>query len=147
MSAEGDPAGQGGNKPNRPPRKKSQKRQRSKQLKTPLTPDEYQKIAAKADAAGMTRAAYSRTVMLGTPGPRSRRRMPADAEALREILGQLGRVGNNINQIAYRINKGDPCDLPELRKALDDYTTVRAAIHEALGLDPPGPIGTEGSKA
>ena len=147
MSAEGDPAGQGGNKPNRPPRKKSQKRQRSKQIKTPLTPDEYQAISAKANAAGMTRAAYSRTVMLGNAGPRSQRRMPADAEALRKILGQLGRAGNNINQIARRINKGDPCDLPELRQALDDYTSIRAAIHEALGLDPPGPIGTEGSKA
>jgi hypothetical protein len=141
MSAEGDPAGQGGNKPNRPPRKKSQKRQRSKQIKTPCTPDEYQAISAKADAAGMTRAAYSRTAMLGNAGPRSQRRMPADAEALREILGHLGRVGNNINQIAYRINKGDPCDLPELRQALADYAPIRNAIYQALGLDPSADIG------
>ena len=145
MSAEGDPAGQHGAKPNRPPRKKSQKRQRSAQFKTPMTPQEYADASAEADAAGMTRAAWSRSKLLGSPGPRSRRRMPADAKALQKILNDLARVGNNINQIARRINKGDPCDLPELRKALDDYTTVRAAIHEALGLDPPGPIATEGA--
>jgi len=147
MSAEGDPAGQHGAKPNRPPRKKSQKRQRSAQFKTPMTPKEYADASAEADAAGMTRAAWSRSKLLGTPGPRSQRRMPADAEALQKILNELARVGNNINQIARRINKGEPCDLPELRKALDEYTTVRAAIHEALGLDPPGPIGTEGPEA
>ena len=147
MSAEGDPAGQHGAKPHRPPRKKSQKRQRSAQFKTPMTPQEYADASALADAAGMTRAAFSRTLMLGNAGPRSQRRMPADAEALQKILNELARVGNNINQIARRINKGEPCDLPELRKALDEYTTVRAAIHEALGLEPPGPIGTEGPEA
>lgn len=124
-------------------KKKSQKRQRFKQIKTPCTPEEFNAVAAKADAAGMTRAAYSRTVLLGDAGPRSQRRMPADAEALRQILGHLGRVGNNINQIAYNLNTGDPCNLPELRSALNDYASIRNAIYEALGLEPSGDIGTE----
>ena len=87
-----------------PPRKKSQKRRRSAQLKTPMTPREYAEASALAAAAGMTRAAWSRSKLLGTPGPRSQRRMPADAKALREFIGHLGRIGNNLNHIAYHLN-------------------------------------------
>lgn len=117
-------------------RKKSQKRQRNKQIKTPCTPEEFNAVAAKADAAGMTRAAWSRTVMLGDAGPRSQRRIPSDAQTLRQILGHLGRVGNNLNQIAYQLNTGGPADLPELRLALKEYTGIRNAIYSALGLEP-----------
>jgi hypothetical protein len=123
----------------KPARKKSQKRQRYKQIKTPCTLEEFNAVAAKADAAGMTRAAYSRTVLLGDAGPRSQRRMPADAQALRQILGQLGSVGNNINQIAYNLNlRARAPDIPELREALKDYARIRNAIYEALGLEPSG---------
>lgn len=144
MAATNNPAGRGdGKKPGpKAKRKKSQKRQRSAQFKTPMTPQEYAEASALADAAGMTRAAWSRTKLLGTPGPRSQRRMPADAEALRQILGQLGRIGNNINQIAYNLNLRDRAtDIPELREALKDYARIRNAIYEALGLEPSGDIG------
>ena len=132
------PAGGSGDGVTIPPaaRKKSQKRQRNKQIKTPCTPDEFNAVAAKANAAGMTRAAWSRTVMLGEPGPRAQRRIPADARTLRQILGHLGKVGNNLNQIAYQLNTGGPADLPELRLALKEYAGIRNAIYKALGLDP-----------
>ena len=119
-----------------PPRKKSQKRQRSAQLKTPMTPREYAEASALAAAAGMTRAAWSRSKLLGTPGPRSQRRMPADAKALREIIGHLGRIGNNLNQIAYHLNLREAPEIPELRQALADYAPIRNAIYKIVGLDP-----------
>jgi hypothetical protein len=138
MAAKDGPAGGSGGDKTTPPaaRKKSQRRQRTKQIKTPCTPDEFNAVAARADAAGMTRAAWSRTVMLGEPGPRSQRRMPSDAQTLRQILGHLGRIGNNINQIAYHLNIGGPVELPELRTALKEYAGLRNAIYEALGLEP-----------
>jgi hypothetical protein len=138
MAAKNGSAGGGGGDKTNPPaaRKKSQRRQRTKQIKTPCTPAEFNAVAAKADAAGMTRAAWSRTVMLGDPGPRSQRRMPSDAQTLRQILGHLGRIGNNINQIAYQLNIGGPVDLPELRLALKEYAALRNAIYQALGLEP-----------
>jgi len=138
--AEDGAARQGGSKKiTPPPRKKSQKRRRSAQFKTPMTPQEYAEASALADAAGMTRAAWSRSKLLGTPGPRSQRRMPADAKALREIIGHIGRVGNNLNQIAYRLNTGDAPDIPELRQALADYVPIRNAIYKIIGLDPAPP--------
>ncbi len=139
--AEDGAAGQGDSKKitPRPQRKKSQKRRRSAQFKTPMTPQEYAEASALAAAAGMTRAAWSRSKLLGTPGPRSQRRMPTDAKAMREIIGHLGRVGNNLNQIAYHLNTGDAPDIPELRQALADYAPIRNAIYKIIGLDPAPP--------
>jgi hypothetical protein len=138
MATEGGPAGGDGGKKSGPPapRKKSQRRQRSRQIKTPCTPDEFAAIVAKANDAGMSRAAWSRTLLLGEAGPRSQRRVPSDAQSLRQILGHLGRIGNNINQIAYHLNTGGPADLPELRLALKEYAGVRNAIYQALRLEP-----------
>lgn len=114
-------------------RKKSQKRQRTEQIKTPCTRDEFNAIAAKAEAAGMSRAAYSRTVLLGDPGPRAQRRLPVDAQIVRQALALHGRYGNNLNQIAHFGNAGNPVDLPELRRALKEWGEIRDLMLEALG--------------
>jgi hypothetical protein len=101
-----------------------------------MTPLEYSEACALAAAAGMTRAAWSRSKLLGTPGLRSQRRMPADAKALREIIGHLGRIGNNLNQVAYHLNLREAPEIPELRQAFADYAPIRNAIYKIVGLDP-----------
>ena len=116
------------------PKKKSQKRQRDKQIKTPCTLEEFNAIAAKANAVGMTRAAFSRTALLGTPGPRAQRRTPIDQKALAQILGQCAKIGGNINQIAKQLNTAQTVQLPELREGLTAYLGIRNAIFDALGV-------------
>ena len=120
-------------------KKKSQKRQRYKQIKTPCTLEEFNAIAAKAEAADMTRAAWSRASMLGDAGPRAKRRLPTDQKALLQILGQLGRIGGNINQIAKQLNTGEKAHIPELRHAMKAYLDIRNTIFAALGLNPNPP--------
>ena len=112
------------------------KRQRTKQCLVRLTADEYTRVAAKADKAGVAAAAFLRAAALGDAGPRAQRRAPADKSALLRILGHLGRVGNNVNQIARRLNSGETVQLPRLEEALGAYLEIRNAIFEALGLDP-----------
>lgn len=112
------------------------KRQRTKQCLVRLTADEYARVAAKADKAGVAAAAFLRAAALGDAGPRAQRRAPADKHALLRILGHLGRVGNNVNQIARRLNSGETVQLPRLEEALVAYLEIRNAIFEALGLDP-----------
>lgn len=114
----------------------SDKRQRAKQALVRFTDEEFAFLAARADRAGLTHAAYIRATVLGTPGPRAQRRAPADQEALRAALGQLGRVGNNLNQIARVLNAGEDHDPAELRDALAAYLEVRDAILTALGKKP-----------
>ena len=111
----------------------SDKRQRSHQSLIRWTDEEFASISEKADKAGMAVAAFMRAVALGNPGPRAQRRPPADHKALRQILGEIGRVGNNINQIARALNSGDPPNMPELREALHAYLEIRDRIFEALG--------------
>lgn len=116
--------------------KKSETRQRNKQVKLRCTDEEFDTIAAKADEAGFSIAAYARASMLGEAGPRARRRRPADQAALLQILGQIGRIGGNVNQIARQLNTRDKASLPDLRKALKAYLGIRAAIYQALGMTP-----------
>ena len=45
-----------------------------------------------------------------------------------------------MNQIAHSGNAGNPVDLPELRRALKQWSEIRDALLEALGKKPgPGP--------
>lgn len=111
----------------------SDKRQRSHQCLIRWTDEEFASISEKADKAGMAVAAFMRAVALGNPGPRAQRRPPADHRALRQILGEIGRIGNNINQIARALNSGDPVNPAELREALHAYLEIRNAIFDALG--------------
>lgn len=114
----------------------SNKRQRGKTQPVRCTLEEFNAIAGKADKAGLSRGAYMRAAALGDAGPRAQRRPPADHRALRQILGELGRIGNNLNQIARALNTGEKTSLPELQKALRAYLDLRQAIFNALGKNP-----------
>lgn len=114
----------------------SDKRQRTKQCLVRFSEDEFAQVADKADRAGIATAAFLRAAAIGNPGPRAQRRPPADHEALRRLLGELGRVGNNINQIAHRLNTNEKAHLPELQASLSAYLDLRNAIFEALGMKP-----------
>ena len=118
----------------------SDKRRRIRQSLVRWTDEEFNALAAKADKAGLAVAAFMRAAALGDAGPRAQRRPPADHKALRQILGELGRVGNNLNQIARALNAGERLRLPELKDALLAYIAIRDAIFAALGKKPgPGP--------
>lgn len=135
MATEKDSAGDdGGNKTNPPAsRKKSQKRLRKWLIKIPCLEQEFNDIAAAAEAAKLTKAAFGRLSMLGKTGDRSPRIAPPDEKLLREIKGLHGKYGSNLNQIAYNGNAGSPVDLPELRTAIKEWGEIRDLINKALG--------------
>jgi hypothetical protein len=118
-----------------PKRRQSTKRQRTRQCLVRFTEEEFADVSAKADRAGIALAAYLRAAALGHAGPRAQRRPPADHQALRRILGQAGRIGNNINQIARALNGDKSVPAQEIRAALRVYPDVRDAIFAALGKD------------
>lgn len=113
----------------------SNKRQRNYQFVVRCTKDEFNEIAARAATAGLKGAAYLRASGLGDAGPRAQRRPAVEKELLIRALGLHGRYGNNMNQIAYNGNAGNPVDLPELRRALTEWAEIRDAIYLALGKD------------
>jgi hypothetical protein len=112
---------------------------RQRQKVTPIRWEmgEFNKVAAKANRAGLAFGAFMRALALdGDAGPRSQRVPPADKALLLQYQGQLGRLNNNVNQIARGINEDDFYDLPDLRLVLKDYVTLRDAMFVALGKEP-----------
>ena len=113
----------------------SEKRVRSRHLTIRLSPDERATIDAAAERAGLTAGSYARQVLLGAPQPRQVRRPPVERRELARLLGELGHVGSNLNQIARVANMRDEVDAEELTLSLDWLATVRGAILKALGRD------------
>jgi hypothetical protein len=120
----------------------SDKRQRPHTVACRLSDDEREVLRANANKAGLAVGAFLRAVGTGNAGPRAQRRPPADHLALRQILGNLGRIGNNINQIARALNAGAQAHIPELPQALAALLEIRDAIFAALGMTPSSPPAT-----
>jgi hypothetical protein len=113
----------------------SNTRQRTHYVAVRCSADEVAALAAKAERAGLSRGAYLRAVALGSPGPRAVRRPPVEKVELARLLGELGRVGSNLNQLARAANCGISPSLPQLEAVLLEIERTAAAIMKALGRD------------
>ncbi len=110
----------------------SETRRRNTSIMVRVTPQERDAIDALSMQKGLTLAAFLRAAALGDPGPRARSRIPVDEALLRQLLGQIGKVGGNLNQIAKRLNSGGVAAASEVWAALADYRELRQAILAAL---------------
>jgi mobilization protein NikA len=91
-----------------------------------LTADEKRRLDSLARERGLRLAAYIRVTTLGGPMP-PRRSDPVLVPAVnRDVYRHLGQVGNNLNQIARRLNIEDGSD--------PAATETLAAIREVLPL-------------
>lgn len=107
----------------------SDKRQRTRLIAVRFLPKEADALNAAADLAGLSVGAYLRKVALGEPGPRAVRRPPVEKKELARILGQLGKVGTDINQIAKRLNSdGAAPSQPEMAQMLEDLRSMRNVV-------------------
>jgi Bacterial mobilisation protein (MobC) len=97
--------------------------------------DEYAELDEAASRAGLTRASYQRVQSLDKPKTRSTRRAPIEREILARTLGQLGKIGSNLNQIA-RDTHVERADLAELDEALASLRALVPEVLRALGRDP-----------
>jgi hypothetical protein len=113
----------------------SEKRVRSKHLTIRFSPEERASIDQAADRSGLTPGSYARQVLLGAPVPRQVRRPPVERRELARLLGEIGHVGGNLNQIARDMNFGNGVDAWELKQTLASLGLVRDAILKALGRD------------
>jgi hypothetical protein len=114
----------------------SEKRARSTHITVRLTAEERAAIDAAAERAGLTAGSYARQAMLGAPMPRQVRRPPVERKELARLLGALGRIGGNVNQLAHHANAGSPVQRRALAATLDDLRAMRDAVLSALGRAP-----------
>ena len=115
----------------------SEKRQRNKITPIRWASDEFNKVAAKADKAGLTFGAFIRALGLGDAGPRARRRRPINDQVLVKIMGLHGKYGSNLNQIAYKLNANAQDALAsDFEGALREWAEIRNLMFEAFEMEP-----------
>ena len=112
----------------------SEKRQRTNIITMRINPQEAATIRQIAQSRGESVSALMRSALLQSRLRPSR----IDLQAVGRLLGQLGKIGSNINQIAYHLNAGRPGDRVEgsLEDALRDLSELRIVCLQALGKEP-----------
>ncbi len=98
------------------------------------TAEERSKIDEAARQAGLSIGAFLRALALGSAGPRAVRRPPIERKELARLLGHLGKVGSNLNQLAYAFNRDRRIPgLAELNAIRQQVGELRDALMKALG--------------
>lgn len=121
-------------------RRKSDKRKRAHLIAVRLTDDELARLATAASLADVSVATYLRASGLKRPLRNGRvvgdvAHAPAD---LRRLLGEVNKIGSNLNQIAraanIAANAGREANTSALDDALAELGEVRAELRRALGV-------------
>ena len=114
----------------------SQKRKTTARIAVNCTPAQKAEIMKKIDATGLSPSAMCLAVLLDVPLP-ARRRPSVDTQLLAKVLAELGKIGSNINQIAYHLNAGRPGDVTEgsIQAALTELLEWRTALMQSLGYE------------
>lgn len=99
-----------------------------------LTPDERAALDAAADEAGLGPSSYCRRAVMAAVGrtTRVRPRPDATARAIGQALGDLGRVGNVINQLARHAHHGGLVSAAALATVQAELACLTTAV---LALD------------
>jgi Bacterial mobilisation protein (MobC) len=112
------------------------KRVRNAHLTIRLSPDERAAIDEAADRAGLMTGSYARNTLLGAPAPRQVRRPAVERRELARLLGEFGKIGGNLNQLAKAVNTGVLVYTGEIDAVFGDLAEARDAILKALGRAP-----------
>jgi len=84
----------------------SNKRKRAKVVFTRVDDDEYAKLVDYAARARLTISSYLRKTSIGVKPPRKNARATPRQRLAAKFQAELGRIGNNINQLAHVANRG-----------------------------------------
>jgi|1186.fasta_scaffold16489_2 hypothetical protein len=99
------------------------------------TEAEYAAIVDRAEKDGLDLGAYLRKRGTGRTGARTRRHPTAEMKDLARLLGAIGHLGGNINQLAKHANQtGDLPDRAALIRAADEIEAMRRAMFKVLKL-------------
>lgn len=117
-------------------RRGSDTRKKTFAVTTRYDAKEFAELEDAASRAGLTRASYQRVQSLAKPKTRSTRRAPVEKELLARLLGQIGKIGSNLNQIARAANMGLGVRA-DLVGVIGELRNLVPLILRALGSAPP----------
>lgn len=121
--------------PTKPARRGSEKRKKTFLVTSRYDESEFTELDEAASRAGLTRASFQRVQSLAKPKTRSTRRAPIERETLAKTLGQLGKIGSNLNQIAHAAHLGQ-FEKYEMLATVTQLKATLPLLLEALGRKP-----------
>jgi len=115
------------------PRKKSgsENRKRSALVRVRFTPEELTRLQTNATAASLTLSSYIGQKTINAPPPRNARRASPQRMLAGHYLGQLGKIGSNLNQIARAMNMNS-AGHQDIEAALEYAETFKTILVEII---------------
>lgn len=117
------------------PRKKEKELRHSNIICLKLTDIELEILNQAAMTAGVSRSEYLRRSFLDGPVP-VHWEIVADIEELRHLVGEYGKIGSNLNQIAKYFNSGGERSLAmedEIRQCISELFMLRKEVLKMAG--------------
>lgn len=115
-------------------------RSSNRQVNIRLSADEAAKLDDLLEQAGVSAAGYMKAATFNRPLSNARPRLDVDATLLRQILGQLGKLGSNANQIARAANMANLNTFREVQQSLatieGHLSAMRSELLSALHIEP-----------
>lgn len=120
--------------PKSAPKKHSENRQRNSTIHCRVLPEEKKKIEIRAFNSGISISQLLRDAALKLPSRPPRKRPPALADKrFAQLIGQLGKVGNNLNQLTRLSHlEGKVTDHSDLNTTLLDLRVLIACLVEVI---------------
>lgn len=109
------------------PRKQSNGR-KTERLEVRLTEKEKRAVEAMAANADMSASSYVRAAVFGNAYEPPQ----VDARQLNELLHQVKKLGTNMNQIAYRLNRNDIVPSDEIAAALGRHKQTARNLEQLI---------------
>ncbi len=112
--------------------------QKDMRIRVSLNPEERAELTEAVRASGLTMSDLLRVAYFGWERVKVTPRPTADRVALAQVIGQLGRQGNNLNQIAHAIHSAHIPPSAEIAAGLtgihEQLSDISVQVRHALGI-------------
>lgn len=99
-------------------------RTRNKQISFRLTENEYKSVMKKIENSGMSQQEYFLKTLNSA--------IIYNTDGLKEVVPELKRVGNNLNQIAKRYNEGAAVPQSEWNELVGGYNEIWQSLRRLI---------------
>lgn len=93
-------------------------------------------LKEKARAAGLSTGAFARTVLLGSPGPRAKRRPTVERAELARLLSEIGQLRAGLDRLAGARDAAAGLSTAQLDTLCAGILAMRDAVMTSLGREP-----------
>lgn len=108
---------------------------KTKEINIRFTQDQYDVLTQDAEAARLPRTEYIRQ-LIANRHPVVRQEIVFNDKRILETLRNLGRMGNNLNQIAAYLNQGGTMNnkmWKEIKECISEIYVIRDEVREMVG--------------